>query len=215
LKFLLRPRAIFIDLDGTLADSMLVMRAAYDTFLDRYDIVSTNAEFDCLNGPPLAEVVQRLKIAHSIIEGEDELLATYANILDHSYAHVSPCLGAGDLLRRAKDNSCIVAIVTSNSGLRTHRWLQTTRLSPFVDFVVSGDEVQFGKPNPEPYLRACKRASCPSAETIAVEDSPQGARSAVEAGLKTFVVTRELAPETWPREVVAVDSLAELAEGLW
>jgi len=212
---MLRPRAIFIDLDGTLADSMFMMRAAYDTFLDRYHVVSTDAEFDRLNGPPLSEVVQQLKVAHSISEGEEELLTTYANILDQTYADVSPCLGASDLLKKAKDNSCIVAVVTSNSALRAHRWLQTTCLSPFVDFVVSGDEVQFGKPNPEPYLQACKRASCPSAEAIAIEDSLQGARSAVEAGLKTFVVTRELDPEIWPREVVAVDSLAELADRLW
>jgi HAD superfamily hydrolase (TIGR01509 family) len=211
----LRPRAIFIDLDGTLADSLWVMRAAYQAFLERHRVTSTIAEFDSLNGPPLSEVVRSLKAAHSLTGDESELLATYMDLIDQSYVSVSPCPGADDLLWKAKDNGCVVGVVTSNSSERANRWLKRACLSHLIDFVVAGEEVRYGKPNPEPYLRASERVSCSAAETIAVEDSLQGALSAVGAGLRTFIVTNELNFDTWPKGIIAVGSLRQLADQLW
>jgi hypothetical protein len=59
----INPAAILIDLDGTLADSLLVMREAYRLFLDDFQVHGTDDEFSSLNGPPLVEVVRRLKVA--------------------------------------------------------------------------------------------------------------------------------------------------------
>jgi HAD superfamily hydrolase (TIGR01509 family) len=206
---------MFIDLDGTLADSILVMRTVYETFLAQLGIAPAQSEFDRLNGPPLAEVVRLLRNRHSLSEGQGELQSRYERILDQTYDNVRPSPGAIDLLQKAKTNACTVGVVTSNSAARAHRWLEHVNLSRFIDFVVSGDEVKSGKPHPEAYLRACERARCPSAAAIAIEDSPQGARAAIDAGLKTFVVSADSNSTTWPQEVFAVSSLHALADLLW
>jgi HAD superfamily hydrolase (TIGR01509 family) len=206
---------MFIDLDGTLADSILVMRAAYESLLASLDIVPTQSEFDQLNGPPLSEVVRLLKIRHSLGQDASELQRRYDRILDQNYDHIRPCPGAIDLLQKAKINACTVGVVTSNSAARTHRWLERVNLSRFIDFVVSGDEVMHGKPHPEAYLRACERGCCSPAAAIAIEDSPQGARAAIDAGIKTFVIAAESHSKTWPQEALAVGSLHALADLLW
>jgi beta-phosphoglucomutase len=206
---------MFVDLDGTLADSILVMRTAYERFLELYNVSPTRGEFDQLNGPPLSEVVRLLRRTHSLNVEESELQSTYTRILDELYDVIRPSLGAVDLLQKATINRCIVGVVTSNSAQRTHRWLKRTCLSHYIDFVVSGDDIKCGKPHPEAYLEACQRARRPSVEAIAIEDSPLGARSAIDAGLRTFVVTSSSSSTIWPHGVLPVASLSELATLLW
>jgi HAD superfamily hydrolase (TIGR01509 family) len=210
------PRAILLDLDGTLADSLSVMRLAYQKFLGQFQVEPTDSEYDSLNGPPLAEIVRRLRAAHALEAEEPVLLANYIDVIDRAYASVAACPGAAELLEKARLKRCTVGIVTSNSTKRTQAWLETAGLSHLINFVVSSDEVQHGKPNPEPYLLASKRASCPSSMIVAVEDSLQGAQSAVDAGLKTFIVTEQVSrKDSWPQNVVPIQSLSSLAEQLW
>ena len=49
-------RALMLDLDGTLADSLGAMRGVYDRFLDVFGVAGNDAEFARLNGPPLPVV---------------------------------------------------------------------------------------------------------------------------------------------------------------
>jgi HAD superfamily hydrolase (TIGR01509 family) len=211
----IKPLAILLDLDGTLADSLPAMRRAYGEFLRQLKIEPTDAEFDSLNGPTLEEIVHRLSVSHRLGAEEPQLLAIYLQIVAQSYADVSPNPGAEYLLEKARSNACTVGIVTSNSTRCAEDWLVAARLSHRVDFVVSGDDVAHGKPHPEPYVMAAARAQRAFAKIVAVEDSPQGAQSAVSAGLKTFVLTREFGRHSWPDGVTAVGSLATLADELW
>ena len=48
--------------------------------------------------------------------------------------------------------------------------------------VIVGDEVERGKPHPEPYLAAARSLGVDAADCVAIEDSPTGAMSASAAG---------------------------------
>lgn len=54
--------------------------------------------------------------------------------------------------------------------------------------LVTGDEVEHGKPHPAPYLRAAELAGAAPADCIAIEDSPTGVASAAAAGCATIAV---------------------------
>jgi HAD superfamily hydrolase (TIGR01509 family) len=54
--------------------------------------------------------------------------------------------------------------------------------------VVTGDEVEHGKPHPEPYLAAATALGVAVEDCVAIEDSPTGVRSAVAAGVPTLAV---------------------------
>jgi HAD superfamily hydrolase (TIGR01509 family) len=214
LTMLLLPRALLLDLDGTLADSLSVMYQVYQRFLHQFQCEPSLQEFDSLNGPPLNEVVRRLKITHRLNGDEDRLLSNYFDLIDEAYSDVEPTLGAVILLQKAKEKGCIVGIVTSNSSKRTQSWLDRVALANCVDFIVSGDDVRQGKPNPEPYLMASKKTGCELIDILAIEDSPQGARAARDAGLKTLVVNYEK-NNSWPAGVTPIASLQQATEQLW
>ena len=209
------PLALLIDLDGTLADSLSVMREAYQVFLDDFQVCGTDAEFASLNGPPLKEVVRRLKVTHGLTHEVEQLTARYFEIIDRLYGDVSPTHGARQLLSTAQSQNCRVAVVTSNSSERTSAWLSRVGLTGFVDFIVSGEQVKYGKPDPEPYLLASQIVDCPVDRIIAIEDSVQGATSAIGAGLYTYLLTPACKAPFAHEGAVPVLSLEHIADDLW
>jgi len=210
----LNPRALLLDLDGTLANSIPAMQLVYRRFLETYGVKPSAAEFARLNGPPLPSIVRVLKQVHRLPDSQEALLAHYCALVDETYAEVTPNEGAHKLLQRAKIAGCIVGIVTSNSLCRTRNWLYRLDFITLVDFVIAGEDVMRGKPDPEPYLSAAARAGCSAGKAVAVEDSLAGALSARAAGLRTFVLGPELSHH-WPEDVEVVPSLSDLADRLW
>ena len=67
-----RP-GLFLDLDGTLADSLGVMREIYERFLAEFGRAGSPEEFDRLNGPSLSDVLEILKRDHYLTPSADEL----------------------------------------------------------------------------------------------------------------------------------------------
>ena len=74
---------------------------------------------------------------------------------------------------------------------------------------VAGDEVDQGKPHPEPYERACQALESMPADCVVFEDSETGARSGNAAGAFVIAVPNRV---TSPRRRAAlhVRSLTEL-----
>lgn len=182
------PRGLFVDLDGTLADSLTAMRRVYRDFLNRFGKVATDAEFDRLNGPPLKQVVAMLKASHDLPGDAGRLYGDYLAMIAAAHPLMPPAEGATDVLTAARARGWVVGVVTSAAHAATESWLARNGLSALVDLVVGGDDVEVGKPDPEPYLMALRRSGCDVHASRAVEDSAQGAIAASSAGLGTWVV---------------------------
>ncbi|MGH7126585.1 MAG: HAD family hydrolase [Stellaceae bacterium] len=203
-------RGFFIDLDGTLADSVDVLRDVYGEFMRRVGRPESDTEFERLKGPPLVEVVSQLSVSHRLSMSHVDLERMYGELVDEAYARVASMPHAAEVLVAAKRAGWIVGVVTSNGRERTLAWLERARLLPHVDLVISGDDVSRGKPDPEPYRLALQRAGTDPGISIAVEDSPQGASAAMAAGLSTFLLLESDACARRGQGVRSIRSLAEL-----
>ena len=83
--------------------------------------------------------------------------------------------------------------------------------------VVTGDQVAFGKPHPEPYETAAAALGVETADCLAIEDSNTGAKSAEAAGCTVLVVVNHVPVLEGPRRVfrdtldgLTVDALGDL-----
>lgn len=204
--------ALLVDLDGTLADSLPVMRAVFGAFLARFGIEATDAEFDSLNGPPLETVVARLRDSHCLPGSVSELTAAYMSLVQQHYAGVMPNAGAGALLKGAAAKGWVVAVVTSNARTIAAGWLDRTDLARHVGVLVAEEDAGRGKPFPDPYLTALARSGCCAGLSAAIEDSPGGVTAALAAGVATFVYRPNGAPWLGPGPVTPVRSLAEVLD---
>jgi beta-phosphoglucomutase-like phosphatase (HAD superfamily) len=140
------------------------------------------------------------------------LIARYQNYVDTAYDIVPAMEGAHVLLQACREAGWVTAIVTSNNRARTERWLRATCLSPFVSFIVAGEDVRIGKPSAEPYELATVRSGCAPEGLAAIEDSVSGATSARAARLVTYGFDREAEVATWPEGTVPVRSLSEAGQ---
>jgi HAD superfamily hydrolase (TIGR01509 family) len=72
--------------------------------------------------------------------------------------------------------------------------------------LVTGDEVEAPKPDPEPYLLAARLLGAAPEDCVAIEDSPRGVASATAAGVPTLAV-RHVVPLEPAAGLTVVDSL--------
>ena len=61
----------------------------------------------------------------------------------------------------------------------------------YMEFYLTGEDYERAKPHPEPYLRGLQRFGATAAETVVVEDSARGLKSAIAAGIDCIVVANE------------------------
>ncbi len=96
--------------------------------------------------------------------------------------------GAKDLLSYLKGNGYRVALATATPKDRAEAYLERLGLLSCFDVVASARMVAHGKPEPDIYLYAAGQLGLKPQECLALEDSPNGVRSAHAAGCKTILV---------------------------
>jgi HAD superfamily hydrolase (TIGR01509 family) len=202
-------RGLFLDLDGTLADSLGVMRQAYGRFLRRVGAAPSDEEFESLNGPPLPEIVRLLKARWEIEGAESDLLGVYEALVDEAYEAVAPADHALEALTAARRRGWIVGVVTSNSQLRTRRWLARVGLASEVSLIVAGEDAPRGKPAPDPYRKALQISGADPTLSLAVEDSLSGVTAALAADLTTLAIDPNL-DRSWPERARPIRGLKDL-----
>jgi sugar-phosphatase len=99
---------------------------------------------------------------------------------------VVPIPGAVELLNALPPDRW--ALVTSSTRALAMTRLQVTGL-PIPKHLVTASEVVYGKPHPEPYLKAAEMLGVRPADCIVVEDAPAGIRAGNAAGARVIAFT--------------------------
>lgn len=96
--------------------------------------------------------------------------------------------GAKTLLEWLKANCYSIALATATPVDRASLYLSDVGLLRYFDEVCSARQVKKGKPEPDIYLYAANKLGISPEECMALEDSPNGVRSAAAAGCKTVLI---------------------------
>ena len=173
--------AILFDLDGVLVDSAGVVERAWRRWvheqqLDAGEVLATvhgrrAGDIVEIFAPQLDPAQQVRRISGYEMEDGGTDLAMIPGALE--------CVGVA---RRGP-----WAVVTSGG-----RELAAQRLAavgfPAPEILVTGDDVERGKPDPEPYLRAAAVLGVPAAQCVVVEDAPAGVLAGKRAGMTVLAV---------------------------
>jgi DNA helicase-2/ATP-dependent DNA helicase PcrA len=96
--------------------------------------------------------------------------------------------GVSEILDFLHKKEITVAIATASELERTTWLLKEANIFDRFDNIVSAHMVEQGKPAPDVYLYACRELEFEPEECLAVEDAPNGVRSAAAAGCKVVMV---------------------------
>lgn len=92
-------------------------------------------------------------------------------------------------LKDLKEHQIPTAIATSARWPYTNFVLDTLKIRNYFQAIVTADDIQNGKPNPEIYLKAAEKIGVNPKLSIAVEDSVSGIRAAKAAGMYVIGIT--------------------------
>ena len=100
--------------------------------------------------------------------------------------------GLESLLQYAKASGRLVAVASSNHLENIRNYLEIEEVAPYVDLIISGDEVKKGKPDPEIFLTACKKAEVKPEHALVLEDSRAGIKAAKAAGIASVLIEDDI-----------------------
>lgn len=103
--------------------------------------------------------------------------------------------GAIELLEYLRSKGIVTAIATATDLDRAEEYLKFVGLYGYFDKVISATMVDEGKPSPKVYQYASMELGFEPSECVAVEDAPNGIKSAYSAGLKVIMVPDQTEPE--------------------
>jgi mannitol-1-/sugar-/sorbitol-6-phosphatase len=189
-------RAVLFDMDGVLVDSTkhvdLVWRQwARENGVDEDEVMAI------AHGRRSLEV---LEVVAPHLATAEEVVALERRESE-GVADIELLPGALSLLSSLPAWSW--AVVTSAGEEIARNRLRDVGL-PEPPVLVSGDDIDRGKPNPDPYLAAAEALRVPPDSCIVFEDAPSGIEAAQRAGMKVVGLAT-----TFPSEVIdAADAIA-------
>lgn len=183
-------KAIFVDFDGTFIDSLPALWKCYRLFLSHQGIEGEKEEFISLMGPPINEIVAILKQKHHLKASTESLVQEYHSIVEAAYAtNALPFPWAVEILKSQKAKGISLAIVTSAYPAVVEKVLEFHGIENLFDVIFGSREGEPHKPDPAIYRRALHAFGLEPNQAIAIEDSQNGLRSAMEAGIPTIAFT--------------------------
>lgn len=209
----MNARFVIFDLDGTLIESEQIWRDVRRNFVLEHGGRWRDGAQDAMIGMRTAEwsryMHEDLGVALAPQAIADAVVDSVIRCLSQ---HVPVLPGAEEALARLSSAYCL-GLATSATAAVAQAALKETGWSSYFEAVVSADSVARGKPAPDVYLRALEMLSAQPSETVAVEDSSNGIRSAHAAGLAVIAIpNREFRPGADALSLAAcvLDSLQSL-----
>lgn len=192
-------KAVFFDQDGVLYNSMPYHAVSWAWAMTKHGLPYTEMECYRNEGRTSTGVIQEL---HQRLYGTPATPELIETIYTDKSAHFTEMTGGfpgtipgvSDVLFFLREHGIQCWVVTGSGQRNLINALNETFDNVFAG-IISSFDVQKGKPDPEPYLKAWERCGFAKNECMVVENAPLGVRAAKAAGLFTIAVNTGPLPD--------------------
>ncbi|MCR5119025.1 MAG: HAD family phosphatase [Lachnospiraceae bacterium] len=209
-----KNKVVFFDLDGVLIDTEpLYSRFWIEAMKEAGHTMSRE---DSLKLRSLDRELARAFLTERYNEGDYDRIRELRKSLMEAYRKDNPIKtkkGAKEIIERLNAAGIDWYIVTASPLSRIKRYSEDTGLYFPEEKLISTKTVERGKPYPDVYLKACETAGVTPEGNFAVEDSPNGVRSAKAAGLTTVFIPDLSRPDE--EDLKYCDHVIDELGGLW
>jgi HAD superfamily hydrolase (TIGR01509 family) len=182
-------RAVIFDLDGVLADSEPWWNQIDAKLLAEYGATYRGEYHREVLGVSYRLAVEFYKKAFGLSASVEELMRRRGEIATEFFANrVGLFPSARATLERLRQLKMQLAVATSSVSASARPFLDRHELTPFFDVIVTGDEIERGKPDPDIYLRVAKKLGVGADACLVIEDALSGIAAGKAAGMRVAAI---------------------------
>lgn len=181
-------RNIVFDFDGTIADTSFAICEAMERACIRHGAEYVgDKEFSTYIGQDLNVCIAKATTQVLTKEQIDGVARSYRETF--KFDLVKPFVGIVEVLQECKANGDKLSIASSRHIDSLTELLEMNDLAKYFEFVVSGDQVENAKPNPEMLYEIADKYKCDAKELIFVGDTKWDMQMAISSGATGLGVT--------------------------
>lgn len=178
---------VIFDMDGVLCDSEpFIAGAAIEMFRQTYGVAASREDFAPFVGAGedrfIGGVAEKYGVKLTMPRDKEN---TYALYLEHIRGHLQPLPGAVSFIEQCRTLGFKLAIATSADRIKMDGNLAQIDVPPErFDAIVTGNDVERKKPDPQVFLLAAARLGIAPQRCLVIEDAPNGLRAGKSAGCR-------------------------------
>lgn len=178
-------KAVIFDMDGVLIDAkewhFEALNRALGLFgftVERYDHLFT------YDGLPTRKKLAMLTKEHGLPEALHDVISDLKQMytMELVYAKCKPMFQHEYAFSRLKSDGYKLGVASNSIRNTVEVMMSRSGLNPYLDFMMSNEDVVHAKPDPEIYVKSMKRLGVSPKQTLIVEDNEHGIKAAEAAG---------------------------------
>ncbi|MHC4432672.1 MAG: HAD family hydrolase [Planctomycetota bacterium] len=201
---------VIFDLDGLLADTEDLHRAAYQKVFAGFDVELSDEQYAyhwIRSGKGTGAFLNERNLAIDPALVRRQKACIYNKLVSEG---VNSMPGSRDLLSSLEGHKAMV-LATSSYSADARAVLGALGFDTFFPCMVAKDDVEHIKPHPEIFLRAAGKMAAAPEQCIVIEDAEKGVLAAHAAGMKCIAVPNEhTANNDFSKATLVVDSLEQI-----
>lgn len=182
-------QAVIFDLDGVLMDSEWLAFEAWRELAEQYGGILDASTFSELTGTTAEQtaeiVMRRTGVTFDI---QESVTWTQHRVAERLKSEIQALPGAKEMVLALAARDLPLAIASNSSTSFIHDSLRGLRLSAYFTVMIGIDQVEYGKPAPDVYLRAAEQVGVRPESCLVFEDSHVGAQAGAAAGMRVVAV---------------------------
>lgn len=188
-KMLENKKAVIFDLDGSLVDSMWMWREIDIEYLGRFGIPLPEGLQSQIEGMSFSETAVYFKEHFPIPDSVEEMKANWNQMAWDKYMNEVPLKpGIPEFLKGCMEHGIKLGIATSNSRELVENVAKVHNLHDYFSCIMTGCDVNKGKPAPDIYLAVAKTLQVSPSECLVFEDIVPGILAGKRAGMEVCAV---------------------------
>lgn len=190
-----KVKLVIFDMDGLMFDTGRLAYRNYTKTAQKFDFELNPNVYYHLTGRNEAGFRKALKELYGSEQPTDtwrDFMTSNKMEIITTERRVYKKKGLLELLQFLKDNDYLIALASSSKREIISFYLEIEEMPNCFDAIIAGDEVTKGKPNPEIFLKACKKLNILPGDALVLEDSLVGIEAANRAGIPSFLIEDDI-----------------------
>ena len=186
-------RAVLFDMDGVLIDAKDWHYQALNRALGHFGMeISRYDHLVTYDGLPTVKKLEMLSLERGLPRGLHAFINRLKQIYTMELVHAKckPVFSREYALSKLKADGYLLAVCSNSIRSTVEVMMDKANLRPYLDLMLSNQDVTRGKPDPEMYSLAMGRLGLEPKECLVVEDNEHGIKAAIASGAHLMRVSR-------------------------